>query len=163
MAKGRNPDRERAPDDWRQTFLDTLSRTLNVSGAARAAKVDASLVYRTRRADPEFSKAWFDALCDGYDALELDLLRRLRLGETQDSTAKRKRKYDNATAFRLLIAHRDSVGKAKASQNHLDEDDIIASINAKLDLMRERMKQAEQAEQDEMLALPAPDAPDDAT
>lgn len=136
------PKGERAPDEWRTAFLDTLSRTSNISAAARAAKVDASLVYRTRRSDPVFAKAWYQALCDGYDLLELDLLRRLRMGDTENPNAKRKRKYDNATAFRLLSAHRDAVSKARAEQEQTDEEDIIASINAKIDMMRERMKAA---------------------
>lgn len=136
------PTGERASDAWRMVFLDTLSRTSNISAAARAARVDASMVYRTRRTDPVFAKAWYQALCDGYDLLEIELLRRLRMGDTDNPTAKRKRKYDNATAFRLLSAHRDAVSKARAEQEQMDEEDIIASINAKIDLMRERMKEA---------------------
>jgi len=136
------PKGERAPEEWRTAFLDTLSRTSNISAAARAAKVDASMVYRTRRSDPVFAKAWYQALCDGYDLLELELLRRLRMGDTENPTAKRKRKYDNATAFRLLSAHRDAVSKARAEQGQMNEEDIIASINAKIDMMRERMKEA---------------------
>ncbi|MDR7102817.1 hypothetical protein [Croceicoccus sp. BE223] len=136
------PKGERAPDEWRSAFLETLSRTSNISAAARAAKVDAGLVYRTRRSDPVFAKAWYQALCDGYDLLELDLLRRLRMGDTENPNAKRKRKYDNATAFRLLSAHREAVSKARAEQEQMAEEDIIASINAKIDMMRQRMKAA---------------------
>jgi len=146
MAQGRNPGGERASDDWRAKFLETLSRTSNVSAAARAARIDASVVYRTRKTDPEFARSWFDALCDGYDMLELELLRRLRLGDCENPAAKRKRKFDNATAFRLLAVHRDTVGKMRASQAQVNEEDIIASINAKLDLMRDRMKAAAASE-----------------
>jgi len=146
MAKGRTAGLAQAPDGWREVFLDTLSRTSNVTGAARAAKVRTNLVYRTRRAEPDFAKAWFEALCDGYDALELELLRRLRMGDIENPNAKRKRKFDNATSFRLLAAHRETVGKTRATQEQVDEEDIIASINAKLDLMRERMREAEQAD-----------------
>lgn len=157
MAK--RPAGERAPDDWRTRFLDTLARTSNVSAAARAGKIDASSVYRARRSDPEFAKAWFEALCHGYDMLELDLLRRLRMGDTDNPNAKRKRKYDNATSFRLLTAHRQSVGKIRAEEQEADEDDIIASINAKIDMMRERMREASEA--DPILALPHSSADDD--
>jgi len=159
MAKGRKPDGVGASQDWRATFLETLSRTSNVSAAARAAKIDAGLVYRTRKSDPDFASAWFDALCDGYDMLELELLRRLRLGDPENSTAKRRRKYDNATSFRLLAAHRETVGRRKAEGSQVDEEDIIASINAKLDLMRERMKQAAAGEM-EALAPPGDCGPE---
>lgn len=142
MAQGRKPQGVGATGDWRTTFLDTLSRTSNVSAAARAARVDPGMVYRTRRSDPQFARDWFQALCDGYDMLELDLLRRLRMGDLDNPAAKRRRKFDNATAFRLLAAHRDTVGQMRAAQEQVAEEDIIASINAKLDLMRERMKQA---------------------
>lgn len=142
MAEGRTPERRRAPENWRETFLDTLSRTSNVTAAARAAGIDSSTVYRTRRTDPEFAQAWFNALCDGYDMLELELLRRLRLGHCESANVKRKRKFDNATAFRLLAAHRETVSRMRAGQDHLDEEEIIASINTKLDLMRERMREA---------------------
>ncbi|RVQ69699.1 hypothetical protein EKN06_05960 [Croceicoccus ponticola] len=157
MAQGRSPNGERVAEDWRTKFLETLSRTSNVSAAARAAKIDASHVYRIRRTDPAFASAWFDALCDGYDMLEMELLRRLRLGDCENPGTKRKRKYDNATSFRLLTAHRDSVSRMRASQQHMNEEDIIASINAKLDLMRERMREAATADTP---ALPAPDETD---
>lgn len=151
MAK--RPEGERAPDDWRTKFLETLARTSNVSAAARAAKIDVSSVYRARRTDPQFAQEWFGALCEGYDMLELDLLRRLRMGDVENPKTKIKRKFDNATSFRLLSAHRDTVGKMRAMIQEADEDDIIASINAKLDQMRERMREGEAGE---MLALPAP-------
>ncbi|WP_066560502.1 hypothetical protein [Croceicoccus bisphenolivorans] len=140
------PAGERTSEDWRATFLETLAKTSNVSAAARAAKIDAGVVYRARKNDPEFARAWFGALCHGYDMLEMDLLRRLRLGDSDNPAAKRKRKFDNATALRLLTAHRASVGKMRAEEMEADEEDIIASINAKLDMMRERMREAAESE-----------------
>lgn len=152
MANG--PAGDRAPDAWRTKFLDTLARTSNVSAAARAAKIDVSAVYRARRTDPQFSQEWFGALCEGYDMLELDLLRRLRMGDVENPKAKIKRKYDNATSFRLLAAHRDTVGKMRAIIQEADEDDIIASINAKLDMMRERMREREPGDAPALAASP---------
>lgn len=160
MAQGSTPAGRRAPADWKQVFLDTLSGTSNIKAAARAAKIDTGTVYRQRRTDPAFAKAWFQALCDGYDILELELLRRLRVGECESAATKRKRKFDNANSLRLLIAHRETVSKMRASEQQMDEEEIIASINAKLDLMRERMREA--AENEAAHALPAPDADSDA-
>jgi len=159
MAQGSTPAGRRTPADWKQIFLDTLSCTSNIKAAARAAKVDTGTVYRQRRADPVFAKAWFQALCDGYEILELELLRRLRMGEYESAKTKGKRKYDNANSLRLLIAHKETVSKMRANEQQLDEEEIIASINAKLDLMRERMREASEAE--EAIALPAPAADDE--
>lgn len=124
---------------WEEVFLVQLAQTSNVAGAARAAGVDSSTVYKTRRTRPEFNRAWQEALAEGYDNLEMDLVRRLRTGElTGGGPAKSRRKYDNAIAFRLLAAHRESVGRQRALQANEDEDAIIASIDAKLEQMRQR-------------------------
>ncbi len=127
-----------APKNWRQTFLASLADTSNVSAAAEAADISLSWVYKTRREDPEFARHWFAALCEGYDNLEMDLLHRLRSGEAKDAEP---RKYDNATAFRLLSVHRQSVAREKAIQEDDDEQAVLASIDAKLDAMRERAHQ----------------------
>ena len=135
------PERKRrfgAPKNWRQTFLARLADTSNVSAAAEAAQISLSWVYKTRREDPQFACQWFAALCEGYDNLEMDLLHRLRNGETKDDD---NRKFDNATAFRLLGIHRQTVAREKAIQDNDDEASILASIDAKLDAMRERALQ----------------------
>lgn len=130
--------REDVQSDWKANFLDALAQTSNVAGAARKAKIDKSTVYKTRRADPQFAREWMVALCDGYDNLEMELLARLRAGES--TNAKQPRKYENATAFRLLIAHRESAARQRALRDHDDEETVLASINAKLDAMRIREK-----------------------
>ena len=131
--------RSRASKDWQDTFLGELAQTSNVAGAARKAGVDSSTVYKTRRSEPEFYRAWQEALAEGYDNLEMDLLRRLRIGEmTGGGPTKSRRKYDNAIAFRLLSAHREAVGRQRALRANEDEDAIIASINEKLEKMRQR-------------------------
>lgn len=138
-------DEPARPDNWRQVFLDTLGQTSNVTAAASEAGVSVSKAYGARRAEPEFAAQWFSALCEGYDNLELELLSRLRSGDAEpaDSAEKKaQRKFDNAVAFRLLSAHRESVGKERARQDSSDEADTIASINAKLDLMRARLGDA---------------------
>jgi len=144
MVQAGKPKNERG---WREAFLEHLSRSSNVAAAARAAGIDVSTVYKTRRQEKDFASHWFAALCDGYDNLELELLRRLRNGDTENTTAKRKKKFDNATAFRLLTAHRDTVSRERARRSDQDEDTINASIDAKLDVMRERMREAGDAAQ----------------
>lgn len=127
---------------WRKPFLAELARTSNVAASARAAGVDASTVYKTRRAEPAFARMWFEALCEGYDNLELDLLCRLREGALEGATTaagKARRKFDNATAFRLLAAHRASVQRERGRNDYAYEDELLGSINAKLEKMRQRM------------------------
>lgn len=144
MAKNTPGDasRGRTNHAWRDAFLAALAESSNVSAAARKAGVPTSTVYSARREDAGFASLWFEALCEGYDNLEMDLLRRLRVGELDGGKAKARRKYDNAIAFRLLTTHREAVSRQKALRADDDEDAILASINAKLDAMRAREKAA---------------------
>lgn len=143
-ASGRRaPAAARTNPRWRKTFLVALADTSNVAAAAREAGVTVSAVYRARRAEPDFAREWQAALAEGYDNLEMELLSRLRMGEAPDAEDKRTPvKFDNAMAFRLLSAHRDAVGRQRALRDHEDEATTLASINAKLDMMRAREKAA---------------------
>lgn len=128
----------RAPKNWHISFVATLAETSNVAAAARAAKVSTSRAYQHRRDNPEFAKAWFAALCEGYDALEMDLLYRLRSGKVEETDENgAKRKFDIATAFKCLIAHRETVSREKARSGEEDEGTILASIDAKIDALRQ--------------------------
>ncbi|RDC60999.1 hypothetical protein HME9302_02216 [Alteripontixanthobacter maritimus] len=127
-------------DDWRDDFLAALAETSNVKGAARKAGVNTAKVYKARRNEPEFAREWQDALAEGYDNLEMDLLHRLREGELEGGKTKARRKFDNAISFRLLTAHRDAVGRQKAIRSNEDEDAILDSIDRKLEAMRQRDK-----------------------
>lgn len=138
MAKARRK-KQTTPSNWREIFLTQLAQTSNVTAAARKARADTAKVYKARRSEPEFFRKWMEALAEGYDNLEMDLLRRLRTGElTGGGPAKVHRKYDNAIALRLLSAHRESVSRQKAIRAEHDEDAVIASINDKLEAIRQR-------------------------
>lgn len=129
----------RATPHWRARFMVALAETSNVARAARAAKIDPSTVYKLRRSDMQFARDWQSALAEGYDNLEMDLLLRLRTGELDGSSkAKARRKFDNGAALRLLVAHRAAVSRAKAIRADEDEDTILASIDEKLERMRQR-------------------------
>lgn len=125
---------------WGEAFLSELAATSNVSAAARKAAIATATAYDARRASPEFNRKWQQALCEGYDHLEMELLHRLRSGEVKPPAGAKRgtRAFDNATAFRLLSAHRDSAARQRAIRDNEDTEAIIQSINAKLDLMRER-------------------------
>lgn len=143
---GERPDIDR---HWRGLFLDTLAETSNVSEAARMSGASTSRAYKTRRLDAEFREQWNAALMEGYEHLELETLHRLRAG-----TGKDENKFDIANALRLLTLHRETVARHRAMSVEEDEESVLESLNAKIDLMRQRdaeMKQIllEEAEQQE--------------
>jgi len=132
------------PSGWRKPFLSELAATSNVAASARAAGVNPSTAYDARRADPEFHRKWQEALCEGYEHLEMGLLHRLREGELKPASGSKRgtRIFDNATAFRLLTMHRESVAKQKGINENRNADAILASLDAKLDKMRRRSLEA---------------------
>lgn len=126
---------------WSKAFLSELAATSNVTASARKAGITTATAYDARRANAEFNRAWQRALCEGYDHLEMELLHRLRTGEVKPVAGARRgvRAFDNATAFRLLAAHRDSAARQRAIQSNEDAEKIVLAINAKLEGMRRRM------------------------
>ena len=87
---------------WQARFLTALRETSSVEQAAGQAGISLEHVYKLRREDADFAALWQEALDEGYDRLELDLLYRLRSGrvEEQDESGAR-RKFDIATGFRI--------------------------------------------------------------
>ena len=140
--------RQRPPANWQKRFLAHLGETSNVSAAAQAARISTSHVYALRRTNPAFARQWFDALAEGYDNLEMELLQHLRSsGEEEDGAAKAapRKKFDAATAFRCLAAHRDNVAREKGRRTLDHEVATIAAINAKIDRLRLNGKASDKA------------------
>ena len=125
-------------------FLEELAITSNVAAAAAVADLPTSKVYALRRTDPEFARAWYAALAEGYDNLEMELLAHLR-GREIGGAAEPTRKFDTATALRCLTAHRESVARERGRRTLAEEAATIASINAKIDTLRLRAKEGEAA------------------
>jgi len=125
---------------WSKLFLAELAATSNVTASAKQAGIVTSTAYDRRRSDPEFNRAWLLALCEGYDHLEMELLHRLRHGEVKPAAGAKRgvRVFDNAVALRLLGAHKESAARQRAIRSHEDSEAIIQSINAKLELVRQR-------------------------
>jgi len=128
-------------------FIANLGETSNVAAACAAAGMTSGQVYRLRRSDPAFARRWFDALAEGYDNLEMELLGRLRAGETPDAgsgagagagarVGAGKVRFDTATAFRCLAAHRENVAREKGRRTLAEEVATIESINRKIDRLR---------------------------
>ena len=134
------PKASRPFPEWSKIFLAELAATSNVSASAKMAGIHTAVAYDARRLKPEFNRAWQQALCEGYDHLEMELLARLRTGEVKPATGAKRgvRAFDNATAFRLLAAHKDAATRQRAVRSHEDAEAIIHSINDKLEQMRQR-------------------------
>lgn len=132
-----------APKNWQDLFIGALAESSNVKAAADAASVSQALVYKKRRTDPAFAQRWYEALAEGYDRLEMDLLERLRSGRLEDvDDDGTRRKFDIGTAFRCIAAHRDAVAREKARKKLSDEIVTMKAINAKIDELRAREEKA---------------------
>ena len=126
---------------WREHFLEYLAETSNISASANRAGVPTSRLYRERRQDPQFARDWLAALAEGYLLLEMEVLRRLREGDQQALAGER---YDFANALRLLSAHRDTAAHAQAQQRNVSAAEVRASIDRKVEAIRQRLEQEKQ-------------------
>lgn len=132
-----------SPNRWQPLFLATLAETSNVSAAAAAVGILTSRAYRYKREHPAFAREWRQALCEGYDLLELELLHRLRFGAGKEDDAK----FDNANALRLLSQHRETAARGRAIRENADVGEVRASILTKLLEMRDQNLARRKAEQ----------------
>ena len=135
---------------WTKKFLARLADSSNVSSSARHAKIDPSTAYRLRRDNSDFERAWQEALYEGYNNLEMELLGRMREGELKPAAgAKRgRRTFDNAIGLRLLAAHREAASRQRAARAHVSAAEVRASIDAKITAMRKRVEARKRAEED---------------
>ena len=138
LKEGEEPGLNR---HWRGLFLDFLAESSNVSESARRAGINPSRAYKVRREEPAFARQWLAALWEGYMHLEMEVLRRLREG---DSSAGDKEKYDFANAIRLLNAHRENAARAQAEQRNVSAADIRASIDRKVEAIRLQVQREKQ-------------------
>lgn len=136
------------PPGWRRAgerkldrFLSALAETSNVTAAAAAAGITPGYAYGLRRSDAAFAARWYEALSEGYDNLELELLEYLRGG----GSAREGAKFDTAVALRSLIAHRDAVIREKGRRSLADEAVTIEVINARIDALRLRRRENDRA------------------
>ncbi|WP_298470304.1 hypothetical protein [uncultured Erythrobacter sp.] len=120
---------------WRGVFLDFLAESSNVTKAAEEAGINPSRAYKVRREEPEFAKQWRVALLEGYEHLELETLRRLRVGTKADGP-----KFDIANALRLLVLHRETVARAQAEQRNVSAAEVRASIDRKVEAIRQQVQ-----------------------
>ncbi|QJB69387.1 hypothetical protein [Parasphingorhabdus halotolerans] len=129
-------------------FLEHLATTSHVANSAKAAGIPDSTLYNWRKNDPEFCGAWMEALAAGYELLELELLQRARGGVKKKifyggKVVGTAREYNDGMAFRLLMAHKESVAMTRAAQASLTGGKSTSALRAELDqklaMMRERL------------------------
>ena len=149
LPEGRERERRKPTGNWRTLFIDKLAETSNVTVAAEAAGISQSRAYKLRRSDPDFASAWYQALLEGYDHLEMETLHRLRAG-----TAKEEPKFDIANALRMLAIHRETAARERARVETRDEEAILASIDAKIAKIRVREDNAVRLLAQEGVPLP---------
>lgn len=116
---------------WRTYFLQALAETSNVRASASAAGISPSRAYKARREDADFAGAWRAALLEGYDHLEMEALGYLRAGDPS-------RKFDVASAIRLLTMHRATVAAERAQAGDPGEPSALDAIDAMIEQMRRR-------------------------
>ncbi|HEX2794455.1 MAG TPA: hypothetical protein VHN58_08510 [Croceicoccus sp.] len=136
------PDRQRA-------FIAALAATASVTQAAREIGASLEALYRLRaRGGAEgFAKAWDKAVDCGMARLEDTALIRAMEGELRPVVSGGKviahyRRHNDALAMFMLRhrrAHRYGSEIERRVEVEYDHDEIIASINRKIDTMRERM------------------------
>ncbi|MFO6431784.1 hypothetical protein ACLBKT_16990 [Erythrobacter sp. W302b] len=127
---------------WRTTFLDHLAESSNVTTSAAAAGISPGRAYKVRREDPEFARQWGVALAEGYLHLEMDVVRRLREGDTKTAD---EGKFDFANAIRLLAAHRDTAARGASQVRDVSAEEVRASIDRKIEDIRRRMARQDAA------------------
>jgi integrase len=101
-------------------FLSSLAETCNVSHSAREAGRKARAYYDLRRRDADFRAAWMEALREGYELLEMEMVHRARFGTPRDVFYQGRktattRVFDDGTSLRLLHLHRKSVEQMRAA------------------------------------------------
>ncbi len=149
----------------KEIFLAELAVSVNVTASAAKADIPISNLYYWREHDPEFCSAWMFALETGYAMLEAALLDRCLNGTDKEihragEGVVKIREYDNATALRLLMVHKEMVAMARAAREgiHESKSDIRAKIDRKLDEMRDRLQKRRDAEQISSRGLPTTDS-----
>jgi hypothetical protein len=116
---------------WRTYFLAALVETSNVSTSAKSAGISTSRAYKVKLEDTTFAAQWRAALLQGYEHLEMEVLGYLRGGIPD-------RKMDVTAAIKLLALHRQEVARERAVTDERSEQEVLDSIDAMIDEMRER-------------------------
>ena len=148
--------KKRAKRDWSKAkaerFLSVLTDTCNVSEACRRSRVPMTVAYRRRKMDAAFRAAWIEAIGIAYSRLEMMLLDRAFNGvekviRRRDGSEERMTEYPNQIALALLKMHRETAVEADSEPPKEDVDEVRARIVRKLQRMKKRDEEDEEAGQ----------------
>lgn len=97
--------------EWQPIFLDALTKSFNVTRAAKAAGVSRKTAYQHKDQDEEFAAAWNDALGQGIDSAEAELYRRAVKGVVKPvyqggEEVGKVREYSDTLLIFLLKSHK---------------------------------------------------------
>jgi len=130
-----------AKKDWRDVFIAKLSKSPNVSAAARSAKVSRQTVYRVREEEPEFAAAWDEALAISLDDAEGELYRRAVKGTVKPVfqggvQVGGVREYSDTLLIFMLKAHKPEVYRETVRNELSGKDGGPIETTVKHDLSR---------------------------
>ena len=136
-------------DERRETFLETLAETCNITAAARAAGKTAKTARDLRKRDTGFSEGWDEAIAIAYERLELVMLDRAIHGTeritVRGGSETKMRQYSDAVGIRLLQAHRDAAMRARERMGSgCDPEEAFEELKRRLAVMHERAKSDDQ-------------------
>lgn len=129
--KGRTVRTDRA----RESFLEILSKTCNVSEAARKAGISRTAAYEWRSDDEAFAKAWDGAEQEAADSLEREAWRRAVEGTDkpvtfQGTITATYKEYSDRMLEILLKAHRPEKYTDRSKVEHSGSADLVAALAA---------------------------------
>jgi len=158
--------RKRAVRDWSvgkaKAFLGALAETCNVSEACRTSGVPMTVAYRQRKLDAGFRASWIEAVGTAYSRLELILLERAfsgveRIIRHKDGSESRMREYSDALGLKLLQMHQATATEANSQVLPEDVDEIRKRLVSKLQRLKKRNEQEQEAERAQLRGAPRRD------
>lgn len=148
-ARARVPRAHEWTGEKRALFLETLTRTLNISASARAAGMSTVSARALKRRDPGFAEAWAEAMLTAYDELEMALVKRAIKGTLKPvwHGGKRvgsERVFNDGHAHQLLTQHRATVMRLRGERPDavpvLEPEEVIrARLIARFESMEVRL------------------------
>jgi hypothetical protein len=136
----------------REIFLAELAITSNVQHACRVAGIDHSSTYKFRAHDAEFAQRWADAIEQGYQHLEAELLRTARGDPGSGNSADEgvdgaegvaPSRFDPVLAFKLITRERkaDAQGRRASTRlKQLDAHEVLRALEKKLTAMEKQLE-----------------------
>jgi len=122
-VRGRSVRTDRA----RETFIETLAQTCNVSEACRASGISRTAAYEWRESDTDFATAWKEAEETAADRLEREAWRRAVDGTDkpvtfQGAITATYKEYSDRMLEILLKAHRPEKFVERVKNEHTGKD-----------------------------------------